>query len=495
MGNNKKAYFLNRREFIKTTGAFGIFTSVSSMEKLDIIAEKKIYTEYKKIHVNNTVKDHSDPKLTGSIASIIEENHCNSIVLIISNSSKKYFCKNHLYIPVDVHMVFFPGCRIYLNKNATLTVDGTITAGIYKIFDGEGLVLGRPRIVEIYPQWFGANRNPNKNFADDNSQAFQKAINLAGKSGIKVIIPSGYYYLKTGIQVAQGVHICGSPSSIFHNRYELKESKLQNDWVGTSLHYLGNNGACITVGKDTINEKAECRGVIISDLKLLCGINKNTSIGMEIGNKNSNQNDITLQRIKVVGFDVGFLFHRTYGTKVEQCEVRGPSSYGFRVLRYKNFGMTYSSFIQCGTYSKCKIGFSIEAHFPYSSLINCFNDHAKIGFKIMGYQQNGSIIIGCGNENCQKHDVIIECTKRSKIGIIGLQLFSNNKEAIKGDRIVINLVGQLWLSNFTIISSTYDKRSKYDLNVKRGEVYIDGALLEKNRITGNIMKTIYEKIY
>jgi hypothetical protein len=95
-------------------------------------------------------------------------------------------------IPVNVNLWFAPQGKFTVNSGITLTINGAMTAGLWQVFDGLGTVNGSPRIIEAYPEWFGAKVNDT---SVDNATLFDKTQ----KFFPKVKLGLGVYNFKTSL--------------------------------------------------------------------------------------------------------------------------------------------------------------------------------------------------------------------------------------------------------------------------------------------------------
>ncbi len=120
--------------------------------------------------------------------------------------------KENFTIPENIVLNFFKGNKLTVESGAILTINGSINAGIYQIFDGEGTIVGLPKITEVYPEWFGAKVNDEI----DDTAAMQKAINF---SNSLIKLSSGTYITKKTLKKIrttenkEGVKIIGEGMS------------------------------------------------------------------------------------------------------------------------------------------------------------------------------------------------------------------------------------------------------------------------------------------
>ncbi len=96
-------------------------------------------------------------------------------------------------VPENIDLYFQKGYTI--SGAYTLTVNGGIIAGFYRIFGDDLTVNGNPKITEVYPEWFGASVEFDiNNLTKDNTQAIQKAINTTARWMLtKLVFQRGIY--------------------------------------------------------------------------------------------------------------------------------------------------------------------------------------------------------------------------------------------------------------------------------------------------------------
>lgn len=85
-------------------------------------------------------------------------------------------------IPANVDLFIPKTGLITINSGVTLTINGTIQAGLYQIFSVSGTLNGYPTIIHVYPEWFGALRSL-KSSPVDVTAAFNKCFQVARNWG------------------------------------------------------------------------------------------------------------------------------------------------------------------------------------------------------------------------------------------------------------------------------------------------------------------------
>jgi hypothetical protein len=109
-----------------------------------------------------------------------------ALVDSIRVSPGTYRISSNLTIAAGKHIVFERGAIISVDSGVTLTINGTLEAGAFQIFSGDGTVVVNK--CEVLTPWFGAGGG----VADDNT-AFSKALASAS-----IYSPEGFTYLIGG---------------------------------------------------------------------------------------------------------------------------------------------------------------------------------------------------------------------------------------------------------------------------------------------------------
>jgi hypothetical protein len=96
--------------------------------------------------------------------------------------------------------------------------------------------------------------------ATDDTKAFQDALDAAGKTGGRVIVPAGRYAIRGHLEVPESVELCGSfdapPRTIFNEKLMEKEK-------GTILLAFEGRGDEIGIPFITLNRASQLHGVVI----------------------------------------------------------------------------------------------------------------------------------------------------------------------------------------------------------------------------------------
>lgn len=99
---------------------------------------------------------------------------------------------------------FANGAKLSIDIGKTVSINGPIEAGLYQIFAGSGTVVGKLKVDEVYPQWWGAKGDG----AHDDSAAINAAITCSQTAGAYngsiVLFPPGHYVISETIVVPHG---------------------------------------------------------------------------------------------------------------------------------------------------------------------------------------------------------------------------------------------------------------------------------------------------
>ncbi|MDD2708193.1 MAG: glycosyl hydrolase family 28-related protein [Verrucomicrobiae bacterium] len=146
-----------------------------------------------------------------------------------------------LTIPDEITLQFGRGGRLIVKPGEKLTMDGTISAGITPIFEGE--VAGRLKNPAVYPQWFGAKGDGN----NDDTLALQRAANLAMNSASRtLLIPEGRYFWRGKLEIRCNVQCMGT----LVKKIGLDPSKTKKSTMSHLTSYHPMTNACIEVKSD-----------------------------------------------------------------------------------------------------------------------------------------------------------------------------------------------------------------------------------------------------
>ncbi len=144
-----------------------------------------------------------------SLDSVVAAAGSDNTEIIIGAGS--YSIASDLIIPSNISLSFAKGAILSIATTKTLTVNGTIEAGLYQIFSCAGtgkVTLGTSAVKGAYPQWWGAVGDFNGVTGTNNMAAFKSAVGSGAKN---VIVPDGDYYF-TGddsITIPQDVSVGG----------------------------------------------------------------------------------------------------------------------------------------------------------------------------------------------------------------------------------------------------------------------------------------------
>ncbi len=131
----------------------------------------------------------------------------NTINATQPNGGDIYFPKgtyriaSDIVFPANMNLVFEYGAVLLPDSGVTVTIDGSVDAGSYQIFTSEadkGIINGRMQVINIIPQWWGANGNDTK----DDYEAIMRAIHCAsGTETRNVYLPAGTYIVSATLDV------------------------------------------------------------------------------------------------------------------------------------------------------------------------------------------------------------------------------------------------------------------------------------------------------
>jgi hypothetical protein len=167
------------------------------------------------------------------------------------------------------------GVILSVASGKTLTINGPIEAGIYKIFSGRGeVLLGVGSVKEIYPEWWGTNTTPG---TTDMSAALQYAINAANHTGQIIHLAAQQYKVSTILNMLSHVRLEGSVR-IQESGAVMKGTELVQSASETSILSVGDNVAGWTLrnltfrGTETASPFSMGRGTLLQLNKVTAGL-------------------------------------------------------------------------------------------------------------------------------------------------------------------------------------------------------------------------------
>ncbi len=162
------------------------------MKKISILLlliSSHIFSQPTEIIINGGIQD-NNTTLNNVLSDAIDNLNGDGTITIKGD----VFIENNFTIPEQIDLFFFRGNKIMIKAGIELEIKGSIKAGIYQIFDGEGKVKGKPKVDNVYPEWFGAKNNDNI----DDLNAIQNAIDIGNSS---VNFMKGEYLISNSIKV------------------------------------------------------------------------------------------------------------------------------------------------------------------------------------------------------------------------------------------------------------------------------------------------------
>ena len=156
----------------------------------------------------------------------------------VATAAGKQLLIGHAYtltgdLTLSANVKIMPGAVLTIATTKTLTINGTLDAGIYQIFSCTGtgeVVFGTVSVKEVYPQWWGA--------IGDDSTDCTTAINAATKASNVVHIKAGIYQISGTIYLGGGV-FPNAPSN-YHIKGDGPNSIIKLIPIDTTAMILGN---------------------------------------------------------------------------------------------------------------------------------------------------------------------------------------------------------------------------------------------------------------
>ena len=124
---------------------------------------------------------------------------------------------DNVTVPDNISLKILSGAVLDIATGKTLTISGSLEAGLYQICSGDGRIVYGRRVIELYPEWRGAVGDASLTAAaTDDGPAFIATIADAAGSTCKTIRITGLYYIHTVIALDndnEGLKFVGNNTS------------------------------------------------------------------------------------------------------------------------------------------------------------------------------------------------------------------------------------------------------------------------------------------
>lgn len=122
-----------------------------------------------------------------------------------------YRFRSPVTVPASVSLVLDHGAVLAPEKGRTITLDGPLEAGVYRVFGGAGTVTGSFRTAEVLPQWWGARGDGEH----DDAPAFNAALRVTLVAGsVAIRVPRGHYRIAGRLRIYRNTHLRFDPDAV-----------------------------------------------------------------------------------------------------------------------------------------------------------------------------------------------------------------------------------------------------------------------------------------
>jgi hypothetical protein len=293
---------------------------------------------YRRYYVSpsTSITDHSVAGTTGSLAYILAAISTNNAIVELPGNRTYTLTAGDVTVPANVVLSFQKGAVISVASSRTLTINGSIAAGIQQIFDGAGAVsIASGTQREVLPDWFGAEGDGTT--VDDDAFEMMSAA-LSTYAHIR-LVPGKNYRLESPnlVLLQDGMSIFGHGS-----RITIPSGATPTDTTGDGDGFLFDNGI-FYLGSGAVVEDVIISGVeasIENDYFTLLQVGSVASIAGQ-----SDRGRITMEHCKITDGGIACV--------LVKCDV---------VIRNNNF-----EDLEAGIYA------------PACSGVIAFNRHYRIG--------------------------------------------------------------------------------------------------------------------
>lgn len=175
--------------------------------------------------------------------------HSICLVQPTGTATATFLFATNYTIPSHIKLVVLPGAQISVNAAKSVTINGDIDAGLYKIFTGSGTT----KVKKAYPHWWGAKFDG----SNDDASAIQAAIDSVNAYGSGVVyLPGGTGYIgTTPLTLRHKVRIIGEGRDISNIQYTGTgtsfalstdtDTQTTDNYIGLEGFTLDSNGSGI----------------------------------------------------------------------------------------------------------------------------------------------------------------------------------------------------------------------------------------------------------
>lgn len=286
------------------------------------------------------------------------------------------------------------GCTLVKSGSGTIAFSGPFSAGLYQVFSGFSagdVTFGVGSLLEVYPEWFGANGNGTTECAT----AFSSAISSLPNGGV-VKVGYGNYKISSRLTLVDGMSLIGSgrnPTNGYPSRLNFTSVADIAIFIDggsniaiENLYITGQSSGT----SNTIQMDGYCRDVTLRNLIInMTGTSTGSSVyittslitsaidtvrtvkgtyGFYIG---SGSTSLTLRNCYAYqATNTGYLVQGTY-IGLYSCASDQSTQYGYLIQNAENVGL-YS----CGAETNGRTGFYIVSAVDGVAFIAC-RSHAN----------------------------------------------------------------------------------------------------------------------
>lgn len=186
------------------------------------------------------ITDHGDPSVSGSLAYVLAEIGSARAHVELPAGHTYLVCRD-LTIPPNVTLNARHGAVIRVLADKTVTVNGVLSAGPYRIFDGDGAVAGTFAGQSVFPQWWGAVGDG----ATDDTLALNRALACP-----RVHMPAGTYLISSVLDLNDGTAVRGEAPDCGYIDWDKDHQQAAPSYAGkaTIIQYRPNEHGPIFSG-------------------------------------------------------------------------------------------------------------------------------------------------------------------------------------------------------------------------------------------------------